>query len=69
MAQVDKPEENRLRSLETDLLIYKQLIYYRGSTADLWGVLIGYQCGKKLDVAPCLILWKCVQPFTTPWTI
>ena len=34
----DKPEENRLRSLETDLLIYKQLIYYQGSTADLWGV-------------------------------
>ena len=43
----DKPEENRLRSLETDLLIYKQLIYYRGSTADLWGVLIGYQYGKN----------------------
>ena len=43
MVQVDKPEENRLRSLETDSLIYKQLIYYEGSTADLWGVLIRYQ--------------------------
>lgn len=61
MAQVDKPEENRLRSLETDLLIYKQLIYYRGSTRSR-GVLIGYQCGKNW-MLPCIYYESVSNPF------